>query len=116
MFKQLMTLIIAATIFVGGPAMAHSMLHGSTPKDGASVSSLDEISLTFSQPVKLATFRLSTDGQQIPVDVDRSAPAAATISVPVPKLAPGHYVVNWGSLSDDGHSMTGSFSFNVSPN
>ena len=61
----------------------------------------------------LKTVALSAEGQA-PVDVTvPAAPAAATVGVALPRLAPGNYTAAWTAEGPDGHKMSGSVSFMV---
>ena len=52
--------------------------------------------------------------RQAPVAVTApAAPAAATVSVALPRLAPGTYTAAWTAEGPDGHKMSGSVSFMV---
>ena len=42
-----------------------------------------------------------------------AAPAAATVSVALPRLAPNTYTAAWTAEGADGHKMSGSVSFMV---
>ncbi|MBJ7484212.1 copper resistance protein CopC, partial [Brevundimonas sp.] len=42
-----------------------------------------------------------------------AAPAAATVGVALPRLAPGNYTAAWTAEGPDGHKMSGSVSFMV---
>jgi methionine-rich copper-binding protein CopC len=74
------------------------------------------LSLSFNEEVHLAVLTLTTGGKDIPLTVDRAAPAASQVSVALPPLPAGKYQVQWSALSaDDGHVTKGTFSFTVLP-
>src|SRR3989344_4258403 len=59
----------------------------------------------------LKTLTLTAEGQA-PVEVTvPAAPAAATVGVALPRLAPGTYTAAWTAEGPDGHKMSGSAGF-----
>jgi copper resistance protein C len=104
------TTAVAALLFVM-PALAHSALESSVPANGATVTDPKTMTLTFSDAVRLVTLKLTGKDAEIVVPVDKSAAAAKSFSLPLPALAPAKYEVKWTAAADDGHVMTGSFSF-----
>ncbi|QTN18160.1 copper resistance protein CopC [Brevundimonas sp. AJA228-03] len=85
-----------------------------TPADGAMTSgSPERFSATFPHPMMLKTVTLTAEGQAPIVVTAPAAPAAATVSVALPRLAPGTYAAAWAAEGPDGHKMSGSVSFMV---
>ena len=85
-----------------------------TPADGAMISgSPDRFSATFPHPMILKTVTLTANGQEPVVVTAPAAPAAATVGVALPRLAPGTYVAAWAAEGPDGHKMSGSSSFMI---
>ncbi|WP_425987468.1 copper resistance CopC family protein [Brevundimonas sp. TWP2-3-2] len=85
-----------------------------TPADGAMISgSPERFSATFPHPMILKTVTLTANGQEPVVVTAPAAPAAATVGVALPRLAPGTYVAAWAAEGPDGHKMSGSSSFMV---
>jgi methionine-rich copper-binding protein CopC len=98
-------------------ALAHAMLKNSTPQNLAILSSSPKtIDLKFGHETKLTSIKLSNSKENIPIAFDRNASASTSFSVPVPLLTPNVYKVKWGTLSSDGHAMTGSFTFTIKGN
>ena len=112
---KILPFILAALSFSVGMAWAHSTVESSIPADGATVSAPKEVSLTFTKTVRLVTLKVSGQGVDETLAVDRSAPAGRSFSVPLPALGPGKYQVKWTASARDGHIMKGSFSFTVAP-
>lgn len=84
------------------------------PADGAMTSgSPERFSATFPHPMILKTVTLTAEGQAPIVVTAPAAPAAATVSVALPRLAPGTYSAAWTAEGPDGHKMSGSISFMV---
>ena len=85
-----------------------------TPADGAMTSgSPERFSATFPHPMVLKSVTLTTEGQAPIVVTAPAAQAAATVSVALPRLAPGTYAGAWAAEGPDGHKMSGSISFMV---
>ena len=64
---------------------------------------------------KLCQIRLvSPRGEAQPLTV-RTDGAVDALEAPLPALAAGRYRVDWRVLSTDGHVVSGTFAFSVSP-
>ncbi len=115
MVKPWVLAVTAAGMILTGPAFAHAKLQRSIPAADARLQAAPKsLTLSFNESVRLAVLTLTSGGKDIPVTVDRSAPAAAQVSVALPALAVGQYVVQWSALSvDDGHVSKGTFTFAV---
>ena len=98
------------------PAQAAATQSGVTtaPANGAMTQgSPERFSVTFPHTMVLKTVTLTAEGQA-PVEVGvPAAPAAATVGVALPRLAPGTYTAAWTAEGPDGHKMSGSVSFMV---
>ena len=98
------------------PAQAAAPQSGITtvPANGAMTQgSPERFSVTFPNAMILKTVTLTAEGQA-PVEVSvPAAPAAATVGVALPRLAPGTYTAAWTAEGPDGHKMSGSVSFMI---
>ena len=114
MFTRWLTAVVAVLILTA-PAFGHAKLRGSLPAAGAQLQAAPKsLTLTFNETVRLAVLTLTLDGRDIPVTIDRNAPAAVQVTVTLPALAAGSYQVRWSALSvDDGHVTQGTFSFAI---
>jgi methionine-rich copper-binding protein CopC len=115
MVKPWLSAVTAAGMILTGPVFAHAKLQSSIPAADARLQAAPKsLILSFNESVRLAVLTLTAGGKDIPVTVDRSAPPAAQVSVALPLLAVGQYVVQWSALSvDDGHVSKGTFTFAV---
>jgi hypothetical protein len=106
---------LVAALILNAPAFGHAKLRGSLPAADAKLQAAPKsLVLTFNETVRLAILTLTIDGKDIPVSVDRTAPAASQVSVTLPTLAAGKYQVRWSALAvDDGHVTQGTFSFSI---
>ena len=100
---------------VATAAFAHAHLKKAIPADGGVVAtSPANVVLTFSEPAHLTACWLQKgDGPKQKVSGLPTAPAAE-ISVPLPQLEPGTYVLSWKVMGDDTHIVPGQIHFTVS--
>ena len=103
-------LSLAATV-----AFAHAHLKKAVPADGSVVvTSPATVALTFSEPARLtACWIQKGDGPKQKISGLPTAPAAE-ISVSLPQLEPGTYVLSWKVMGDDTHIVPGQIHFTVS--
>jgi methionine-rich copper-binding protein CopC len=95
-------------------ALAHAHLQGSSPVDGSHLSAAPAVLvLSFSESARLTALSLeSPDGKR--TQLVAPAEPQARISVPLPSLTPGTYVVYWRALAADGHLVPGQIRFTIS--
>ncbi len=123
------TLVLTAALAFAGAAAAQDPHAGHTmqapaaapqsgittvPANGAMIQgSPERFSATFPHPMILKTVTLTAEGQAPVVVNAPDAPAAATVGVALPRLAPGTYTAAWTAEGPDGHKMSGSTTFMV---
>ena len=96
------------------PAAAPQSGITTVPADGAMThGSPERFSATFPHPMMLKTVTLTAEGQAPVVVNAPPAPAAATVSVALPRLAPSTWTAAWTAEGADDHRMSGSVSFMV---
>ena len=113
-------LLLGLVVWAGSlvrPALAHSDLVAAEPEPGAQLAaSPAEIRLTFSEPVADGT-RIVVLGEnfgQVEGLVPQFNPEEPEqVYTPLPPLEPGVYTVQWAATSDDGHEVSGTYSFSV---
>lgn len=109
-------LSILAALFLAAPnAAAHTYLDTTNPEDGAVVTeTLQSIELTYAGKVEVgSTFKvMSSNGEEIEtVSMDLvDGVLTGTFDTPLPN---DDYTVEWNSISEDGHPLSGQFSFTV---
>ncbi|HEY0340758.1 MAG TPA: copper resistance protein CopC [Steroidobacteraceae bacterium] len=103
-------LSLAATV-----ALAHAHLKKAVPADGGVVSSSPaNVVLSFSEPAHLtACWIQKTDGPKQKI-TGLPTSASPDITVPLPQLEPGAYVLSWNVVGDDTHVVPGQIHFTVS--
>jgi len=120
--RQLTTLIAlvaltaALTALGSRPAAAHDALSSATPAAGDTVTeAIDSVTLTFSE-TPMAEF---ANAIALNVVSPSGAPATTgtptaeerTLTVPVTITETGLHTVTWQSVSSDGHTISGSYTF-----
>lgn len=77
----------------------------------------EKVTVTFSEAVEPKFSSLTvTDEKGTAVSTDKSAADpndSKTLTLVVPKLVPGDYLVHWVSVAADGHKMQGEYKFTV---
>ena len=94
---------------------AHTHLLSTNPVNGAEVTTeLSSISLTYGGQIEEGSFFeiTSSEGQNIEVETFTVENRVLTGSLAQP-LENDSYTVAWTSISEDGHPLTGEFSFKV---
>jgi len=108
-----------ASIVLGGllplVALGHAKLLSTVPATGEQLAvAPKQLTLQFNEAVQIGVLKLSADGKDVPIELDRAAAAASQVTVTLPALAPATYRVQWSALTvDDGHVVKGTFSFVV---
>lgn len=109
-------MIIWLTFFMMGTVtFAHTDLSKTNPEDGTELTaSVSEIVLTYSGQIEEGSaFDVTNEqGEVIPVEKFVVADGVLTGTLESP-LENGAYTVNWNSISEDGHPLSGTFSFTV---
>ena len=108
-------LLAASALLAGTLAQAHAHLHTAVPADGSVISAPPAaVVLSFSEPARLTALWIQKDGG--PKQKVGSLPSepARQISVAMPHLAPGTYVVSWRVVGGDSHVVPGQIRFTLS--
>ena len=109
--------VVAFTLSLAGAASAHSRPETTAPADGEVVAAAPAvIAISFDKPMRVTTIELTgADGEAFALErTDEMAPVTRFEATP-PPLPAGRYTVTWRGLSEDGHAMSGRFSFEVQP-
>jgi len=78
-----------------------------SPADGDMGAPPAHFSATFPHAMRLTSLVVTPKGGD-PVAIDlKAATAGATVTAPLPKLAPGTYTIAWTATAEDKHTMTG---------
>ena len=109
-------LLVAGLAFAGA-AIAHVFPQKQEPGAGATVASPAQVKITFDGPLEPSFTSLTvTDGAGKQVNTAKATVDAhqpTVISVPLPPLPAGHYIVHWVAVASDGHRTHGDYAFDV---
>lgn len=115
----LLAVWIVAALVSATPALAHAEVVTTSPAQGTRLhNGPAHLSITFSEEVSPGFSEIDvTDSAGHRVDVGKvrvASPSGDTLIVDLrPNLPRSGYLVEWTTLSDDSHSVTGSFSFAI---
>jgi methionine-rich copper-binding protein CopC len=111
---MLVALLVGLGVAAATPARAHAELESTDPKDGASLTNApDEVSMEFGEDLLAEAVRVvasSADGTEVPLPDPVVDANEATVAWPAEAPA-GSYTVSFRVVSQDGHPITGSFTF-----
>jgi methionine-rich copper-binding protein CopC len=97
-------------------AAAHTHLLRSVPADGQALARAPtSVVLTFSEAARLTAAWIEKGAEPRSRLGPLPETAAVQVTLALPALAPGTYVVSWRAASADGHVMPGRIRFTVSP-
>lgn len=113
--KPLLLSILAALLLFVPKAAAHTYLDTTNPQDGATVTdSLQTIELKYSGKIEEgSTFTVkASDGTEFALDgiTLENGVLTGTLAKPLPNDT---YTIEWNSISQDGHPLSGEFAFTV---
>lgn len=110
-----LALMIAAVLgtAIATPALAHTALKSSSPKKGATVETLDEVKLTFTESVKFPVVLVRDAGGKAYADGKPDADGPVITQKVTGPLPSGKYTIAWRVVSADGHPVEGEIPFTV---
>jgi copper resistance protein C len=102
--------------FAAAASQAHAHLQQATPADGSIVKAAPSaVVLRFSEAARLTAAWIQREGgtrEKLHSLPEKPAPE---ISVALPPLTPGRYLLSWRVMGDDGHILPGQLHFTLSP-
>jgi methionine-rich copper-binding protein CopC len=109
----LLTLIVSVTT----AAWAHSFPEQETPSAGATLNEPPaQVIIKYDAPIEklFASLKvLNSAGQNVAQGPPEVSPDGGNLAIPVNKLPPGEYTVQWSVVCIDTHHTQGSYSFTV---
>jgi methionine-rich copper-binding protein CopC len=116
-YKLLRATPLLLSLLFSNMVWAHAHPKLEVPADGAAVSAPPEVSIVFDDALEPALSSLSvSDAQSHSVTNAKAELDAAThktLSLKLPTLVAGSYLVKWVAVSLDGHRTSGSYRFTV---
>ncbi|MGI5309802.1 copper resistance CopC family protein [Rheinheimera sp. WS51] len=111
--KTLKIVSAIAVLLMATTVSAHVDLTETVPADEAMLmQSPATLKLTFSAPVRMMKLSLiDAEKKAVKFGFAASATAASEFEWPLPPLKSGEYQVSWIVMGQDGHKMTGDYSF-----
>ena len=95
-------------------AEAHAHLQASVPRDGTHLAAAPaSVSLQFSEPARLTALWIEKAGGERQRLTPPSAKADTHVTVALPKLTPGEYLIGWRAIGADGHVVPGKVRFTL---
>lgn len=113
--STVLSIIIVTSL--AAPLGAHTGIQSTQPAHEQTLDTPPEsLSLTFKAPVKLLKLTV-TDAQKnkVKLGFKPMKQSLERIEVPVPSISAGAYAVRWVSMGKDGHKMSGTFTFTITP-
>lgn len=113
--KGVAFVLFAATLTITAPtSFAHTELVSATPAANSTVSAPKEVAITFSgalEPKFSKIMVMDASGKS----ATKEAPAVhgKLMTIVLPVLAPGTYMVHWIAVSTDSHRSHGEYKFTV---
>ena len=110
--------VVGALVLTFGAtaALAHAHLQKAIPADGGVVNAApSSVVLTFSEPARLTACWIQKGDAAKQKITGLATTPAQQISVPVPALQAGTYVLSWRVVGDDGHIVPGQIHFTIAP-
>jgi methionine-rich copper-binding protein CopC len=117
--QSLTAVLLGATLlFVPPYASAHARPKVMVPAADSTVPSPSTISVTFSEAIepRFSSLNVTDEQEKKKFNTVSSAPLAndpKTLTLALPPLQPGGYLVHWVSVAADGHRMEGEYKFTV---
>jgi copper resistance protein C len=115
-----LVIIIAFVVVAVAPAFAatpsglalHAQLLGSSPKDGSTVATVEQVVLTFNEDVDPTFVKVSVEGPEGSEAAGKPAVSDREVTQALPADLPaGEHVVTYRVVSTDGHPVSGSVTF-----
>lgn len=114
MKKTYAALALATTIAFAPAASAHDELTGTTPKNGATVTSApSSLELTFAEKPLAVGNQISVKAPDGSTSKATPKVDGSTVSAPFAGHGDGAYTVTWRVVSSDGHPISGSYTFTL---
>lgn len=111
---------LAALLFSTTTTFAHSTLRSTVPADGQVLDSVPAtIDIGFAEPARLMKVEMTHTAGDVSETIRVAIPTREPvndISLSPDLSGAGDYSVDWRALSEDGHVITGTFSFSVTGN
>lgn len=114
--KRYLSLMVLASFVFAGVAYGHAHVQKSEPANNSTLSELPKnVMLEFNEAVLLTVLTLQKGDTKVQDLGPLPSAAANTVSVPMPVVNAGSYIIKWRAAGDDGHVVSGKVMFTVMP-
>jgi methionine-rich copper-binding protein CopC len=114
--RRVRLLPLIVTLAASVAVHAHAHLQSATPREGSVLASAPgELVLQFSEPARLTVLWLTHSGGERHKLTGLPQDPQTRITVALPKLSPGEYLLEWRVLGGDGHVVPGTLHFTLKP-
>lgn len=114
--KPYLSLIALASFAVTSVAFGHAHVQKSEPANNSTVTQLPKnVVLGFNQAVQLTVLTIQKGDGKAQDLGPLPKMAAKQVSVPMPTVDAGAYIIKWRAAGDDGHVMSGKVLFTLAP-
>lgn len=115
MLKKIISLLLV--IFIPLSALSHTEIAFLSPENGSILSEApNEIYIVYHYPVmitKFEMFKSDQDNENIQLSKNFLMQSSDAHQIKLPSLKMGEYKIDWRALSEDGHTINGTFSFKI---
>ena len=112
--KQYWVLAVSVLLAFSGVAFGHAHVQKSEPNNNSTISQAPKnFLLEFNEPVQLTVLTLNKGEAKLQDLGPLPSAAAKAVTVPMPAIEAGSYIVNWRGAGDDGHMVSGKVMFTV---
>jgi methionine-rich copper-binding protein CopC len=114
-YKVLAALVTSTLSLMSTGAFAHTMIKSTTIAEGATLgASPPSVTVVLEHAAGIGSVRLTTvTGETIPLTFTPPRTIVATFTIPLPRLDPDRYKLEWRAIAQDGHVMAGAINFAV---
>jgi copper resistance protein C len=108
-------LFFVALLFLAGSwrATAHAFLDHASPRVGCCCAAPDQVELWMTRELDAGSKMRVFDAQGTEVDAQDVKISGINMTVSLPRLKAGTYLVKWKAIAKDQHETSGSFNFTV---
>jgi copper resistance protein C len=108
-------IVSAVSLILTGLAQAHAFLDHADPKVGSTIHEPpSQVTVWMTEGLEPAFSKLQVfDANGAEVDKKDTKVTGSTMTVSLPKLAPGKYRVSWQVVAVDTHRTSGTFEFTI---
>lgn len=107
--------LLVLLLLFAGQANAHSQVNFTEPGNGAVVDAVpDKVEMSLKSKLRMIKVKMThEDHPTVDLDISAYKSFEDSFSIPMNKMGPGTYKLEWRGLGVDGHAISGEFTFEV---